>query len=154
MLSNIYTLMAEDEAFFFSFFYISVSVSFRAACDFDGHLIAASISFRVGHSHRSLKELFLWLSQKPHSSSNETSGVLLSSDMKEDGRCHCLTCLRDHQAWRRPINVHIYIYISSHRLHLSFPSNSNQPLLSVRQMLSSSNYMLQHWDADEECLRP
>lgn len=108
---------------FFFFFYVFVSVSFGAACDFDGHLIAASISLRVGHSHWSLKELFLWLSQKPHSSSNETSGVLLSSDMKEDGRCHSLTCLWDHQvcSWRQPINVHIYIYIF---IYLSTSSTS------------------------------
>lgn len=52
-----------------------------ALCVSDVRLIDAIISFGVEHSHWSLKELFPLLC----SSSNETSGVQLGFDMKEDG---------------------------------------------------------------------
>lgn len=100
-------------------YYVPRSVSFFAVCDFDGHLIAASIWLHVGHSQWSLKELFHWLSPKKRKPCTHLLmsplGFCFALTWKGTAGVTPLTCLRDQWAcsWTRPINVRERIFAAA-----------------------------------------
>lgn len=96
------------------------------------------------------------------SSSNETSGVQLSFDIKEEGECRFPDTLRNHWASRKAwtemwksqkkkknechiSNVLTFLGASKHQ-------SAAHPIFVNFTTLWSSNYMLEYWDKGEMCL--
>lgn len=123
----------------------------------DVHLIAASISFGAAHSRRPLKERFPWLSQNSAPPLMRPLGLGLALTWKRMVSVFPLLTVSGMSELASleagQIKYVPHIPTSCFSFPIKMKSTARFNLLNVITPWSS-NYMLEHWDKDEMCLRP